>query len=184
MPGSSRRFAPLGSRHGPHNVHLIVEFPNLFIYPEDVSVDRMSHSQSSTTISSCSLSLRENNSKSTSQLSDLLHSQLYLARSSVATPKATPQTVATPRKKKKNRKGATAISGQINSIYPAALLLKAALDQPLLEQAILNTGVTVSSYDYELVLHRDLESSDACSSLDTNLDACLKELQDCENTLG
>ncbi|KAI1710590.1 e1-E2 ATPase domain-containing protein [Ditylenchus destructor] len=25
MPGSSRRFAPLGSRHGPHNVHLIVE---------------------------------------------------------------------------------------------------------------------------------------------------------------
>ncbi|KAI1696847.1 hypothetical protein DdX_18831 [Ditylenchus destructor] len=60
----------------------------------------MSHSQSSTTISSCSLSLRENNSKSTSQLSDLLHSQLYLARSSVATPKAAPQTVATPRKKK------------------------------------------------------------------------------------
>ncbi|KAI1709083.1 acetyltransferase (GNAT) family domain-containing protein [Ditylenchus destructor] len=31
MPGSERRFAPLGRRHGPHNVHLIVEFPNLFI---------------------------------------------------------------------------------------------------------------------------------------------------------
>ncbi|KAI1704085.1 hypothetical protein DdX_14447 [Ditylenchus destructor] len=25
MPGSSRRFAPPGSRHGPHNMHLIVE---------------------------------------------------------------------------------------------------------------------------------------------------------------
>ncbi|KAI1719851.1 oxysterol-binding protein [Ditylenchus destructor] len=155
-----------------------------FTSSKDISIDRMSHSQSSTTISSCSLSLRENSAKSTSQLSDLLHTQLHLARSSVATPKVTTQTVATPRKKKKNRKGATAISGQINSIYPAALLLKAALDQPLLEQAILTTGETYTSYDYDLALHRDSESLDACSSLDTSLDACLKELQDCENTLA